>query len=210
MCIMPKGKLSSGFTFGGRDHPTAHHEIAFVEHNRLTGRRRPLWGVEDHLDSTPPRTDGRSRRLVAMTNLRPHPAWLDQLVDADPVHLMGHEHVDLDLAGAPHHDGIPGWVELRDVHGPPRAEPETAALTHRVRSQSRVLAEYAAVAIYDRSGRKGLGDASAEKAAVVVVWNEANLLAFGLLRRHQPERTRARAHLGLGERADRKPRGREL
>src|SRR5262252_2071843 len=186
---MPKGKLSSGFTFGGRDHPTAHHEIAFVEHNRLTGRRRPLWAVEDHLDSTPPRTDGRTRRLVAMTNLRPHPTRLDQLVDADPVHLTGHERVDLDLAGAPHHDGIPGWVELRDVHGPPRAEPETAALTHRVRSQSRVLAEYAGLAAYTVGQRRGLGLSTGRtKAAVVVVWNEANLLAFGLLRRHQPER----------------------
>src|SRR5215470_9389119 len=207
---MPKGKLSSGFAFGGRDHTTAHHQIAFIKYDRLTGRRRPLWAVEDHLDSPPPRTDGRGGRLVAMADLCPHPAWLDQLVDADPVHLTGYERVDFDLAGASHHDGIAGWVELCDVHVPTRAEPETAALTHRVRSQSRVLAEHAAVAIYDRSGRKGLRDASAEKAAVVVVWNEANLLAFGLLRRHQPERTRARSHLGLGERADRKPRGREL
>src|SRR5262245_1309632 len=98
---------------------------------------------------------------MTMTDLREHPARPAQVLDADPVHLLSYEPVDLDLVRASHHDGVPVRVQLRDVEGPASAEPETSALTHRVRGQSCMLSEHPAVAVHDGPGREGLRDASA-------------------------------------------------
>ena len=71
-------------------------------------------------------------------------------------------------------------------------------------------AERAAAAVDDRSRPKHVRVATSQKATVVVVGNEADLLALGLVGRHQAEPARVGAYLLLVEIAHRKLRRREL
>jgi hypothetical protein len=72
------------------------------------------------------------------------------------------------------------------------------------------LAQHPAAYVLDRARPEGLRDASAEKAAIVVVRDEADLLALRLVRGDQSQRARTIAHLGLREPAHGKARGGEL
>ena len=71
-------------------------------------------------------------------------------------------------------------------------------------------AEYPALAVHDRAGAEDTGLTAPQEGAVVIVGDEADLLALGLVGRREPEAPRVRPHLVLRQLADGKARCREL
>src|SRR5206468_1656431 len=78
-----------------------------------------------------------------------------------------------------------------------------------VAGDAAVHPEHPALAVDDGAGAEHTGLTAAQEATVVVVRDEADFLALGLVRRHQPEAPRVSAHLVLRQVADGKPRGGE-
>src|SRR5262249_6902936 len=83
-------------------------------------------------------------------------------------------------------------------------------LADREPRNPRVGAECVSKSIHDRARPEDLGRAATEKAPVVVIGHETDVLALGLVGRDESQTARLGAHVVLRELADWKPGGGEL
>src|SRR5439155_27265683 len=121
-----------------------------------------------------------------------------------------HEPVALEIARAADHYGGPLGIELDDIQGSPHGEAEPLLLPDGVAGDAAVRPEHPPLEVDNGAGAEHAGLTAAQEAAVVVVRDEADLLALGLVRRHQPEAPRMAPHLVLRQLADGKARRLEL
>ena len=101
-------------------------------------------------------------------------------------------------------------VEIDHVDGLGAGEPEPLALSDGVVGDAGVGAHHAPVAIHDRPWLEGVGPTPAQESPVVVVGDEAQLLALRGLRRRQTEAACVLPDLVLREVAHGKARRRKL
>src|SRR3989442_10768204 len=212
---MPTGKLSSGFGAAAGNDPPTPHEVAVVENDRLPGGRRALGTLETHSHLPPDvpivqRPDGRARGLVAMANLRGDGQRTLESLDGDPIRLIGDQGLNIHVARITNHDGVRRGVERRDVDRAAQSQAEPTTLADRVVREALVLAHDPTGPVHDGAATEGAGNARAQEAAIVVVGDEADLLALGLLGRDEPEGPGLVPHLGLGQCADGKAGRAEL
>src|ERR1035437_11185952 len=93
----------------------------------------------------------------------------------------------------------------------PARDTEAAALPYRESKHARVSGEPSSVAVDNRSGAELRGRASPlDKARVVVVGNEADFLALGLVRGRKAQGARAGPNFGFGHGAKRENSSREF
>src|SRR4026209_1173545 len=107
--------------------------------------------------------------------------WASQGRTRDEIGLPAPQRVHLGRGRLSDHEGVAVRVERGDVERSARDQPESASLAHRVGGQAAVWAYRGALPVRERARREGLRDPSAENAAIVVVGNEADLLALRLV-----------------------------
>ena len=108
-------------------------------------------------------------------------------------------------------DGAGRSVDAGDPARDAVADAEAAALADREAMDAAVLGQRRALGVDDPPGLSAAGRRLAlDEAGVVTVGDEADLLALRLLGDRQAESTGMRAHLALGEVAERKARPGEL
>jgi len=153
----------------------------------------------------PCRLNGGGRRRVAMPDLGRDLQGSVKARRRYEVHLLGPKLPDLDLLGSAHHDGIPIRIEGRDVAWAGSRDPKPPSLANGVVRQSSMLSKHRPLPIHDRAGSEGVGSAPLEKPSVVVVRNETDLLALGLVGGDEAQGPGLGAHLLLGQFAHGKP-----
>jgi len=104
----------------------------------------------------------------------------------------------------------PDNIERRRGRSCRSGNPQAAPLTHREAMDTVMTADNAPVQIDDRAAADDLGISVGDERSIVVIRNEANLLAIGLLGDRQAVLTRVRAHRLLRTIADGKHRTGEL
>jgi hypothetical protein len=118
---------------------------------------------------------------VTVANLGHHLERAFEPVDGDPINLFGYESLYLDLSRLADNHGIATGIERGDVERTPGRQTQTAALADREIRETLVLAQHPAASVDDRPRPEGLRDAPAEKAAIVIVRDETDLLALRLV-----------------------------
>src|SRR5262249_19802042 len=115
----------------------------------------------------------------------------------DEVHLLGPEPIGLELVGPAHYHGVALGIQGRHIEGAPGSEAKAASLPHREVREPRMPAELPTLPVHDRPGAKGPGTPAAEEAAIVVIRDEADLLALRRVGGGEAERARLGPHLLL-------------
>src|SRR5262245_41607109 len=214
--IMRPRKLSRPFGSRTSDHSPANDQVAVVEHDGLAGRHSALRYIEPNLDTFAVRaavTPGSDRcrgRDVSMPDLGRHGQRRLETRPRDQVHLLRPQTVDFDFVAFTDDDRIAGRVDCGHVQGTTCREAQSATLTDGVVGNARMLAEHGAPSVDDRPWPKRVWNPPSEEASVVVVRNETDLLALGLVRRHQAEGSCLLSNFLLLEIAHGKSRGGEL
>src|SRR5665811_699980 len=113
-------------------------------------------------------------------------------------------HADgLSLIAITDHKPICLSVEMQHEIRLPRGNPDPAPLTNSVVHQPLVLTDHLAIGIHDVTGARHLRSALAHKISVGAIPDEADFLAFRLVRDRQPIGARQPPHLWLGQSAQR-------
>src|SRR5437762_11780264 len=120
----------------------------------------------------------------------------------DEIHRARHEPRALQVDGVRAGRGVRLRFEVDDVRRPPQGETEPLLLTDRVPRDAAVSAEYPALAVHDGASAEDAGLTAPQEGAVVIVGDEADLLALGLVGRRQPRAPRAGPHLVLRQLGD--------
>src|SRR5207253_10261919 len=105
----------------------------------------------------------------------------------DPVRLIGDQGLNVHVARVTNHHGVRRGVERRDIDRAAQSQAEPTTLADRVIREALVLAHDPPGSVHDGSATEGAGNARAQEAAIVVVGDEADLLALGFLGRDEPE-----------------------
>ena len=113
------------------------------------------------------------------------------------------EPVAIEVLAAPERDEVRRRVDARDVAALPERDAESATLADRVRRRARVLPDPAPVGVEERARRRLPARAARQLAPIVAVADEADLLALRLVGGREAVSPRDRAHVGLGEAAQR-------
>src|SRR5262245_24519203 len=188
--IMRPRKLSRPIGSRTSDHSTAQDLVAVVEHDGLAGRHTSLRYVEPDLDTfavravVTHRPDRSSGRDVPMPDLGRHgPRRLERRL-RDQVHVLRPQAVDFDLVSLTDDDRIASHVDCGHVERETSREAQSTALTHCVVGDASMFAEHGAPSVDDGPGPKRIRNPTPQEASVIVVRNEADLLALGLVSRH--------------------------
>jgi hypothetical protein len=140
---------------------------------------------------------------VAVADLHRGPKRALWWGDGKPVHLAGHESRALELGLVAHHHRSRLGKDAQDVELPGGGDPQSLPLPNREVVHPAVGAEDTPVTIEDRTRVVLGGGLALHEAGIVVVGNEADLLALRLVRVGQAPLAGERAHLCLLEVADR-------
>ena len=115
-----------------------------------------------------------------------------------PAYGVGIEGCRQGIFAPPHNHGVPGGVQLHHVIRFRRGDAQPAPLAQGVMHQPRVLAKVFAPSAENRTGGR-LARPLLDYFAVVVLRNEANLLALGLVGCAEIQPQGALPHFGLGQ-----------
>src|SRR5207237_3362973 len=120
----------------------------------------------------------------------------------DEAHLLELDPADGQVLPTTDHQTVAGSVDLRDVPGPRLPELSQARpLADGVDRAAAVLTQRAAALVHHLPGPQR--QPPGEVGGGLATWDEADLHALPLVRDVEPEITRDRPHLGLGETAQR-------
>ena len=181
------------------DPASTNHDVVVEEHDGLPGGHRYLRLRKHHFRSiAAERTDERRRRPMPMTDLRRHRSTVRGRIEY-PVHTRRGQRRLLQRPLRTHHHLVIGGLERDDVErrrgGACRCgNPQPAPLAHREPMDAVMMADNASIEIDDRTARNGLGISFGDERSIVVIGNEANLLAIGLFGNRQTALTRVLAH----------------
>ena len=115
-----------------------------------------------------------------------------------------HDRGRLQVLAPTQRDRVGQGIDATDVARRPEGHTEPLALSDGVGGRPVMLPHQDAVPIEERSRLRHPARSLAQGIAVVAAGHEADLLALGLVRRDEPQRTGDHAYLRLGEVAQRK------
>src|SRR5205085_2704526 len=121
----------------------------------------------------------------------------------DERHARDRDDASLQILTASELDRVRQRIDPADVARSVGGDAQPAPLAHREAGGAGVLTEASTVAVDDRSRCGSPSGTLPERVPVVAAGDEADLLALGLVRRRQPERTSDLADLRLRQLAQR-------